>query len=367
MRSFTKKIAPFFLVPVLFVLLFSINIISRTCFFKQEENNEDYLNPAESLLGLNIPKNLHFAGEPVPQNDFSIKENLDKEFLSHSSTSSAFVLFKRAALWFPAIENVLRKNNIPDDIKYIALAESNLTNSQSPQGAAGFWQFVPGTGANYGLEINEEVDERYSIEKSTEAACKFFKDAYKQFGSWTIAAAAYNLGSGAIEEQLKKQNSKNYYDLMLNKETARYMYRILALKTLLENHSKRKIPGLSKSFYGVPLISFKVDTTIDNLTNFSTSLGYTYNLLKIFNPWLRKNRLSNPTKKYYIINFPKKEYLKNGFTYFEGDLVRENRDSSVLEKGIAKDTLSIPIDSDKEEKTLMVPSKKDTEKNEQPH
>ena len=143
--------------------------------------------------------------------------------MSHSSTSSAFVLFKRAALWFPAIENVLRKNNIPDDIKYIALAESNLTNSQSPQGAAGFWQFVPGTGANYGLEINEEVDERYSIEKSTEAACKFFKDAYKQFGSWTIAAAAYNLGSGAIEEQLKKQNSKNYYDLMLNKETARYM------------------------------------------------------------------------------------------------------------------------------------------------
>ena len=141
----------------------------------------------------------------------------------------------------------------------------------------------------------------------------------------------------------------------------------MALKTLLENHSKRKIPGLSKSFYGVPLISFKVDTTIDNLTNFSTSLGYTYNLLKIFNPWLRKNRLSNPTKKYYIINFPKKEYLKNGFTYFEGDLVRENRDSSVLEKGIAKDTLSIPIDSDKEEKTLMVPSKKDTEKNEQPH
>jgi membrane-bound lytic murein transglycosylase D len=366
MPNFPKKITQFFLALVFFVLFSLFYFIAKN-YFNRDEINADYLNPAESLFGLRIPKDIHFAGEAVPQNDFSIKENLDKEFSSHASkSSSAFALFKRTALWFPAIEAVLKRNNIPDDIKYIALAESNLTNSQSSQGAAGFWQFVPGTAASYGLEINEEVDERYSIEKSTEAACKFFKDAYKQFGSWTIAAAAYNLGMGGIESQLKKQKSKNYYDLMLNKETARYMYRILALKTLIESYAKRKLPYASKAFYGVPLVSFKVDTAVGNLTNFATSLGYTYNLLKIFNPWLRKNTLSNPNKKTYLINFPKKEYLKNGFTYFEGDLIREDIDSFLLKK-ITTDSISIPVDSDKKDKSVTIPLKKDTEKNEQPH
>ncbi|HXU28525.1 MAG TPA: transglycosylase SLT domain-containing protein, partial [Bacteroidia bacterium] len=202
----------------------------------------------------------------------------------------------------------------------------------------------------------------YSVEKSTEAACKFFKEAYKRFGSWTIAAAAYNLGSGGIEQQLKKQKSSNYYDLMLNKETARYLYRVLALKTLVENSSKHKLK-ISRSFYGVPLAPYKVDTAITDLSRFASSLGYTYNLLKIFNPWLRKNTLPNPTKKTYIINFPKKEYLKNGFTYFEGDLVREDVDSIALQKGLKIDSTFPSIDSEKEIKNL----KKDTEKNEQPH
>ncbi len=356
------KIKSLVLFIVFFILLFLINFVSKKYFYC-EEVNTDYLNPAESLFGLSIPKDIHFAGEALPQNDYSIKENLDKEF-SGNSSSSAFVLLKRCRLWFPPIEAVLKGNNIPDDIKYIALEESNLTNSQSSQGAAGFWQFVPSTGANYGLEINEEVDERYSVEKSTEAACKFFKEAYKKFGSWTISAAAYNLGMGGIEQQLKKQKSKNYYDLILNKETAKYLYRVLALKTLVENSSKRKL-GLSKSFYGIPLTTFKVDTAITDLSRFSVSLGYTYNLLKVFNPWLRKNTLSNPNKKTYAINFPKKEYLKNGFTYFEGDLVRENIDSATLQKNIMPDSVSLSIDSEKETKNLNL--KKDTERNEQPH
>jgi peptidoglycan lytic transglycosylase D len=344
--------------------LFSVllNFLSKR-YFEQNELNADYINPTESLFGLSIPKNIHFAGEEVPQNDYSIKENLAKEFFGNSSKSSAFVLLKRCALWFPPIEAVLKRNNIPDDIKYIALEESNLTNSQSPQGATGFWQFVPSTGANYGLEINEEVDERYSVEKSTEAACKFFKETYIRFGSWTIAAAAYNLGTGGIEQQLKKQKSKNYYDLMLNKETARYIYRVLSFKTLVESSAKHKFQGVSKAFYGIPLVSFKVDSTIVDLSAFSNSLGYTYNLLKTFNPWLRTNKLSNPNKKTYIINFPKKEYLKNGFTYFEGDLVREVIDSTDLQKNIKPNSDSLPIDSELESKNL----KKDTIKNEQPH
>jgi membrane-bound lytic murein transglycosylase D len=339
-----------------------INFLSKK-YFKQNELNADYVTPTESLLGLSIPKNIHFAGELVPQNDYSIKENLDKEFFRNASKSSAFVLLKRCALWFPPIEAVLKQNNIPEDIKYIALEESNLTNSQSPQGATGFWQFVSSTGANYGLEINGEVDERYSVEKSTEAACKFFKEAYKKFGSWTIAAAAYNLGTGGIEAQIKRQKSKNYYDLMLNKETARYIYRVLAFKILVESSVKHKYQSVSKAFYGIPLVSFKVDSAIVDLSAFSITLGYTYNLLKTFNPWLRTNKLSNPKRKTYIINFPKKEYLKNGFTYFEGDLVREVIDSTDLQKNTKSNADSLPIDSELEPKNL----KKDTIRNEQPH
>jgi len=360
MPKFSQKIN-YLILSFTFFVVFSVGYaISKKYFFRQAFNL-DYINPAESLLGLSIPKNIHFAGEAVPQNDYSIKENLDKAF-SGNASSSAFVLFKRCALWFPPIETVLKRNNIPDDIKYIALEESNLTNSQSSQGAAGFWQFVPSTGSSLGLEINDEVDERYSVEKSTEAACKFFKEAYKHFGSWTIAAAAYNLGTGGIEQQLKKQKSKNYYDLMLNKETARYLYRVLALKTLVEHSSKHKL-GSSKSFYGVPLTVFKVDTAILDLSRFSVSLGYNYNLLKIFNPWLRKNTLSNPNKKTYIINFPKKEYLKNGFAYFEGDLVRENLDTNSMKNNNRTDSSSLSPDSEKEINNI----RKDIEKNEQPH
>ena len=333
------------------LFVFTLLIIGAYSFLKMQSGKmhlpTDYINPAERLFGLRIPKNIHFAGEAVPQNDYSIKENLDKEFSGNSSKSSALVLFKRTALWFPPIEVVLKRNQIPDDIKYIALEESNLTNSESGQGAAGFWQFVKSTGENYGLEINEEVDERYSVEKSTEAACKFFKEAYKKFGSWTIAAAAYNLGTGGIEQQIKKQKSKNYYDLLLNKETSRYMYRVLALKTLIEN---TRYPSLNKNkkFYGVPLQTFRIDSAISDLNRFALSLGYTYNLLKIFNPWLRKNKLSNPNKKIYLINFPKKEYLKNGFTYFEGDLIREKTDSS--SQLLKPDSLYPVIDSEKESK-----------------
>lgn len=359
MVNSSKKIVYLLLSIIIFAVLSLSYILSKK--ISSIEFNADYTNPTERLFGLSIPKNIHFAGEAVPQNDYSIKENLDKAF-SGNSSSSAFVLFKRCALWFPPIESILKQNNIPDDIKYIALEESNLTNSQSAQGAAGFWQFVPSTGASLGLEINDEVDERYSVEKSTQAACKFFKSAYAHFGSWTIAAAAYNLGMGGIEQQLKKQKSKNYYDLMLNKETARYLYKVLALKTLVENSSKRKL-NISKSFYGVPLTSYKIDTAITDLTRFSVSLGYTYNLLKIFNPWLRKNKLSNINKKKYIINFPKKEYLKNGFTYFEGDLVRETVDTTILINNIKTDSTPLLPDLEKELKN----TRKDTEKNEQPH
>lgn len=269
----------------------------------------DYTGPSQSLFNLRIPKDLHFAGEPIPRNDYSIKENMEKVINGgRFEKSTAFILFSRASAWFPMIERILKKNNIPDDFKYIALAESRLTNSTSPQGAVGFWQFVPATGSHYGLEINSEVDERYNVEKSTEAACRYFRDAYRKFGNWTLVAASYNLGMGGIEHHLKKQASNSYYDLMMNKETSVYIYRILALKTIFTNSGKKFYGG--KNIYNMAGVTFKTDSSIVDLAAFAKSKGCNLEILKTFNPWLIGNSLPNPEKKMYYIKLPGKDYMK---------------------------------------------------------
>lgn len=271
--------------------------------------NADYTGPSGALFNLRIPKDLNFAGEPIPRNDYSIKENMEKVINGgRFEKSTAYILFSRASAWFPLIERILKKHNIPDDLKYIALAESRLTNSISPQGAVGFWQFIPSTGAHYGLEINEEVDERYHVEKSTEAACLYFKDAYRRFGNWTLAAASYNLGMGGIEHHLKKQGSKSYYDLMMNKETSFYVYKILALKTLFTNSGKKFYGG--KNIYNMAAVTYKTDSSIVDLAQFAKSKGCNLEILKTFNPWLVGNSLGNPGRKTYYIKLPGKDYMK---------------------------------------------------------
>jgi len=292
-----------------FFLVFSVFYAGTKMLFTGTENTTDYAGPSQSLFNLRIPKNLNFAGEPIPRNDYSIKENMEK--VMHGGNfekSTAFILFSRASAWFPLIERILKKNHIPDDFKYIALAESRLTNSTSPQGAVGFWQFVPATGSHYGLEINSEVDERYNVEKSTEAACRFIKEAYRKFGNWTLAAAAYNLGMGGIEHHMKKQGSKSYYDLMMNKETSFYIYRILALKTVFMNSGKKFTGG--RNIYNMPATTFKTNSSISNLAEFAGSQNLTLDILKTFNPWLISNSLSNPEGRAYYIKLPGKEYLK---------------------------------------------------------
>lgn len=294
---------------LLFFLVFSLLYGSTKILFAASENATDYAGPAQNLFNLRIPKDLHFAGEPIPQNDYSIKENMEKVMNGGNfERSTAYVLFSRASAWFPMMEKILARNHIPDDFKYIALAESRLTNSTSPQGAVGFWQFVASTGSHCGLEISAEVDERYNVEKSTEAACHFFKEAYRKFGNWTLVAAAYNLGMGGIEYHLKKQGSDNYYDLMMNKETSAYIYRILALKTIFMNSGKKFSGG--RTIYNIPCTITKVDSSITDLASFSREKGFNYEILKTFNPWLISNSLSNPDHRTYAIRFPGKEYMK---------------------------------------------------------
>jgi membrane-bound lytic murein transglycosylase D len=306
------------------LLSFLVNIFSFAFRNEEDKNYQDYFNANYRIFGLNIPKNLNFAGEKVPQTDFSIKESLDREFLTNTYwQSNSLLLFKRANRWFPVIEPILKKNNIPDDFKYVALIESHLTNAISPQKAVGFWQLIESTAINYGLEVNEEVDERYDVEKSTEAACKYFKDAYGKFGNWTLAAASYNLGMGGIEVQLTKQKAANYYDLMLNEETSRYVYRILALKTIMQNPKQFGYVIRKKDLYHkIPTITLKVDSAIKDLTVFALGQGYNYKLLKIFNPWLRKSVLENKDKKTYTFHLPKKEYINKSFDELENDVLK---------------------------------------------
>ncbi len=260
-----------------------------------------------SVYPVNLPSELQFAGEKVPLEYFDVKEDLDKELLINVYWQShTMLLIKRANRYFPIIENVLRKNGIPADMKYLAVAESDLTNSVSPDQAVGFWQFVDGTARDYRLEVNDEVDERYHIEKSTEAACTFLKESYNRYGSWTMAAASYNMGRSGLNEQINRQKSDYYYDLLLNEETGRYIYRVLAIKLILSNPEEYGFYAGDKDLYPViPTYEVTVDGTVEDFADFASKYGINYKVLKIFNPWLRDKELTNPHKKTYYIRIPK--------------------------------------------------------------
>ncbi len=268
---------------------------------------QDYFNASYKTFSVRIPKNLNFAGEKTPITDFSVREATERELVINTYwQSQSLLLHKRANRWFSLIEPILKKNGIPEDFKYIALIESQLTNAVSPQGATGFWQIIESTGTGYGMEITDEVDERYNVIRSTEAACKYFNEAYKQFNNWTLVAASYNLGMGGIQGQINKQKVNSYYDLALTEETARYVYRILAMKEII---SRPKVYGymLRKKDLYPPIATKKiiVDTAISDLSDFSIKQGINYKILKLFNPWLRANNLTNEAKKKYTIEIPK--------------------------------------------------------------
>jgi len=258
-----------------------------------------------------IPSTLTFAGELVPLDRLDVREGLDRELLVnmywHSQT---FLHFKRAKRYFPIIEPILKANNIHDDFKYLALIESGFANVVSPAGAAGFWQFMKATGTKYNLIIDDEVDERYNLEKATVAACKFLNSTYSTFNSWTLAAAAYNMGPTGVTNQIKSQKVDSYYDLFLNTETARYVYRILAVKLIFETPEKYGFVLNQNELYPyIKTESITVDSAIVDLAQFAIDKGINYKILKEFNPWLRKATLTNKAKNTFEIKIPVKEEL----------------------------------------------------------
>ena len=286
-------------------------------YYSEIKKYNDLRDSTYSVYALPVPDSITFAGESVPLENFDVKEALDKEL--HKITywhSETFLYLKRAHRYFPEIEKILKENGIPDDFKYLAVTESGLTNTVSPAGAAGFWQIMKKTGKSYGLEINDEVDERYHFEKSARTACKYLKDAYRKYNNWALVAASYNLGQGNLDKQLNRQDASSYYDLLLNPETSRYVYRILAFKTIMENPQSFGFKFRKKDLYPpIPYKEITIDTAVTDFAAFAEKYRTNYKMLKFFNPWLRDSFLTNKYKKTYIIRIPeegsrKKDYLK---------------------------------------------------------
>jgi len=266
-----------------------------------------------NIYALPLPEKMDFAGESVPLHNPDIRERLDRELLVNVYwQSNGLLLFKRANKYFPLIEPLLKKHGIPDDFKYLVVAESGLMNNRSPAGAAGFWHFMKVTGKEYGLEINSYVDERYNLELATKVAAEYLISAKEKFGSWTLAAAAYNAGRGGILKQQSRQNStESYYDLLLNDETSRYIFRILAFKEILSNPQKYGFNFRDTDLYtNIPTYKVKVDTAVTDFATFAEKFDINYKILKIHNPWLRETYLKNASGKEYFIEIPEKGYYK---------------------------------------------------------
>ncbi len=267
--------------------------------------------PAAAFKAVEIPDSVLFAGEPVPLWRFDVREALDRELLVNSYFHSQTIRYiKLAPRYFPIIEPILKEKGVPDDFKYLSVAESGFNpRAVSPARAVGLWQFLQGTARDYRLEVNSEVDERYHVEKSTYAACDYFLDSYERYGSWSAVAAAFNAGNAGVQRQIQRQKVASYYDLLFGEETSRYVFRIIALKLIMENPEKYNLFVAEEEKYPV-IQTREVEITgkVEDFADFALEHGINYKLLKDFNPWLRDNFLTNSAGKRYTVKIPVIEY-----------------------------------------------------------
>lgn len=299
------------IVGVLAILAISVQAVQDA---PSDENIEAKMVNDYNVYALPMPEGLNFADERVPVENPDIRERMDKELLVNTYwQSNGLLLFKRANKYFPIIEPILAEEGVPDDLKYLAVIESGLTQAVSPARATGFWQILKDTGKELGLEVNDNVDERYHIELATRAACKYLKKSKERFGSWTLAAAAYNAGNYGVSKELDRQNVNDYYDLLLGEETGRYVFRIIALKEILSNPDKYGFNFRAQDLYReVPTYKVSVDTAVADFTKFAEEFGVNYKILKIHNPWLREKHLNNKSRKQYFIEIPESGYYSVG-------------------------------------------------------
>ncbi len=295
MKNFWIKIGPSIsLIALVFILFFA----------------GERLNPVpKKSINTSIPEipaEISFAGENVPLEIYDVKERLDREVLVNTFWhSQTLVLLKKSKRYLEIIEPILKEEGIPDDFKYLCMAESGLANVVSPSNAAGFWQFLEATAKQYGLEVNDEVDERYDLEKATRAACKYLKNSYDTLKSWALVAASYNMGLSGIMNSLKDQEVDSYYDLHLNTETSRYVFRLIAIKLIHKNPEDFHFTLKPSDYYpSYKTKTIEVNYEIASLPKFARLNGTNYKTLKILNPWLRKPYLKNKDNKTYKILLP---------------------------------------------------------------
>jgi len=295
-----------------FFILFSCSIllISLVLISFEQPNQTSIITYGEpssfKVHALHVPSQVNFAGELMQLDEDDLMERMDKELLVNTYwQSNTLLMMKRANKFFPQIERILKEEEVPDDFKYLALIESGLENLRSPAGAKGFWQILRTTGREYGLEVNSNVDERYNIELSTRMACAYLKKAKERLGSWTLAAASYNRGIAGINRILKKQQTNNYYDLLLGTETKRYIFRILAVKEIMQAPERYGFFVEDAQLYSpLEYRTVAVDTAITNIARFSKQMGVNYKTMKIYNPWLLQTHLNNKSRKLYHIALP---------------------------------------------------------------
>ena len=285
---------------ILIVFIFLSFAISKSRFITDGKESSYKIYP------ILIPKKVSFAGEEISLDEDDLIERMDREFLVNTYwQSNTILLIKRANKYFPQIEKILISEGVPTDFKYLALIESGLQNVTSPSGAKGFWQIMKTTGKEYGLEINSNVDERYNLNLSTRLACKYLKKAKDKFGSWTLAAAAYNRGINGVQNKITNQNQKAYKNILFGEETKRYVFRIIALKNIVESPESFGFYIKEEQMYKpIKYKEIKIDIPLNNLSEFSKDLGLNYKNLKIHNPWLLENHLNNKTRKVYTISIP---------------------------------------------------------------
>ncbi|PIE87094.1 MAG: murein transglycosylase [Bacteroidetes bacterium] len=254
-----------------------------------------------------LPKEMTLFGEKIKLDNFDVRERLDKEVIVNTYYhSSTIQILKKANRYFPMIEKILAEEGIPEDMKYLCVIESALNQATSPSGAKGFWQFMPAAGKENGLKINKEVDERFHVEKSTRAACSYLKTARRNFSNWILASASYNCGIGGLKRVMKEQGAKDFFELYMNRETTRYVFRIMALKILMENPAAYGFdPSQMELYEPIKTRKITVSESIKDLADWAKEQGSNLRMLKVLNPWLISNKLT-VSESTYIIELPVK-------------------------------------------------------------
>lgn len=320
---------------IIAIILASLAIAGEAFIFAthKEKNEQEALHARAiradyRVYAPSIPDTLYFCGERVPLNIYYVREGLDRELVSNMYyQSNTTFCIKRATRLFPTIERILKEEGVPEDMKYLCVIESSLTNATSPAGAKGYWQFMKTTGANYGLEISDEIDMRNDLEASTRAACRFLKTLKSRLGGWTEAAAAYNCGEGGLSTRIAKQGQSSYYDLYLNSETQRYVYRILAIKLIFQNPQSYGYHIRQCDTYPeLPYTEVELSGQNVDLYQFATQNGTSYKMLRNLNPWITTDKLKNKNNKTYTVRIP----TKKGTEY--NTIVKGRHDTTMIKE-----------------------------------